>query len=335
MKYKKNLILFFLLAIVNIFGISNVYAAEKVKISFDYQSNVYYTRKGDGLNDSHQYLYYNLSGTPAFCIEPGVEINDWDYLVYGIEKSPFDAEKTHRLQLIGHYGYDYPGHQTQKYRMATQALIWETSKNLKVEFYTKANGQGSHIDISKERNEILRLVEGHYDIPSFDDISLDATYNKQIVLEDTNNVLSNFQVYDNGKNDVKIEGNKLYITPKEMSDTEIQLIKKSYDNKTTIIYVGENGKSQKLGRFRITDPVVSSLSLKTTGGTISITKQDAETNASTPQGNAKLSNAKYGIYDENDNLISEIIKATKRRTLNAQTIYCKGTASNRACGQNI
>ena len=307
MKYKKNLILFFLLAIVNIFGIGNVYAAEKVKISFDYQSNVYYTRKGDGLNDSHQYLYYNLSGTPAFCIEPGVEINDWDYLVYGIEKSPFDAEKTHRLQLIGHYGYDYPGHQTQKYRMATQALIWETSKNLKVEFYTKANGQGSHIDISKERNEILRLVEGHYDIPSFDDISLDATYNKQIVLEDTNNVLSNFQVYDNGKNDVKIEGNKLYITPKEMSDTEIQLIKKSYDNKTTIIYVGENGKSQKLGRFRITDPVVSSLSLKTTGGTISITKQDAETNASTPQGNAKLSNAKYGIYDENDNLISEII----------------------------
>ena len=52
----------FLLAVISIslFLVENVYAAEKVKISFDYQSNVYYTRNGDGLNDSHQYLYYNL-----------------------------------------------------------------------------------------------------------------------------------------------------------------------------------------------------------------------------------------------------------------------------------
>ena len=92
MKIKKKLMMY-LLAIVSIFilKVNDVYAAQKVKISFDYQSNVYYTRKGDGLNDSHQYLYYNLNGIPAFCIEPGVEINDWDYLVYGIEKSPFNA----------------------------------------------------------------------------------------------------------------------------------------------------------------------------------------------------------------------------------------------------
>ena len=89
MKIKKKLMLY-LLAIVSIFilKVNDVYAAQKVKISLDYQSNIYFTRKGDGLNDSHQYLYYNLNGTPAFCIEPGVDINDWDYLVYGIEKSP-------------------------------------------------------------------------------------------------------------------------------------------------------------------------------------------------------------------------------------------------------
>ena len=51
MKGKK--IIIFLLAVINIFllGMDNVYAAQKVKISFDYQSNVYYTRKGNGLND--------------------------------------------------------------------------------------------------------------------------------------------------------------------------------------------------------------------------------------------------------------------------------------------
>ena len=307
MKIKKKLMMY-LLAIVSIFilKVNDVYAAQKVKISFDYQSNVYYTRKGDGLNDSHQYLYYNLNGIPAFCIEPGVEINDWDYLVYGIEKSPFNAEKTHRMQLIGYYGYEYPGHKTQKYRMATQALIWETAKNLKVEFYTKINGGGTHIDISKERNEILRLVETHYDKPSFDTQNFDATYNKEIVIDDTNNVLSNFDIYDSGNNEVRIDNNKLYITPKQMSSSEIKFIKKNYDEETTIIFVGENGKSQKLGRFRIADPVTSTIKLNTTGGTISIEKKDSETNSNTPQGNAKLSNAKYGIYDESDNLITEI-----------------------------
>ena len=308
MKLKNKIIMCFLLVLTSIFILKtdNVYAAQKVKISFDYQSNVYYTRKGDGLNDSHQYLYYSLNGTPAFCIEPGVDINDWDYLVYGIEKSPFNAEKTNRMQLIGHYGYDYPGHHTQKYRMATQALIWETAKNLKVEFYTKVNAGGTHIDISNERNEILRLVENHYTKPSFDLQNINATYNKQIVLDDANSVLSDYEIYDGGNNEVIIENNKLYITPKKMASSEIKFIKKSYDDETTIIYVGENGKSQKLGRFRMTDPVVSTLKLNTTGGTVSIEKKDSETNSNTPQGNAKLSGAKYGVYDDNNNLIGEI-----------------------------
>ena len=333
MKIKKKLMMY-LLAIVSIFilKVNDVYAAQKVKISFDYQSNVYYTRKGDGLNDSHQYLYYNLNGIPAFCIEPGVEINDWDYLVYGIEKSPFNAEKTHRMQLIGYYGYEYPGHKTQKYRMATQALIWETAKNLKVEFYTKINGGGTHIDISNERNEILRLVETHYDKPSFDTQNFDATYNKEIVIDDTNNVLSNFDIYDSGNNEVRIENNKLYITPKQMSSSEIKFIKKNYDEETTIIFVGENGKSQKLGRFRIADPVTSTIKLNTTGGTISIEKKDSETNLNTPQGNAKLSNAKYGIYDESDNLITEITtnnegKGTSSLINRIGTFYLKEISS--------
>ena len=301
-------IISFLFATISIFllNIDSVYAAEKVKISFDYQSNVYYTRKGDGLNDSHQYLYYNLNGVPAFCIEPGVDINDWDYLVYGIEKSPFDAEKTHRLQLIGHYGYDYPGHQTQKYRMATQKLIWETSKNLKVEYYTKVNGGGTHIDISNEVNEILRLVDSHYTKPSFDGTTINTTYNSQTVLDDANSILSDYEIYDDGGNNISISNNKLYITPKTMNSSTIILKKKLYDSATTIIYVGENGKSQKLGRFRATDPVLSRIALNTTGGTISINKVDSETGQNIPQGSAELSGSVFGIYDEENNLITSI-----------------------------
>ena len=38
----------------------------------------------------------------------------------------------------------------------------------------------------------------------------------------------------------------------------------------------------------------------------SIEKKDDETNSNTPQGNAKLSGAKYGVYDSNNTLLTEI-----------------------------
>ena len=74
--------------------------------------------------------------------------------------------------------------------MATQKLIWETSKNLKVEYYTKVNGGGTHIDISNEVNEILRLVDSHYTKPSFDGTTINATYRATIT-----NSLIHFHVF--------------------------------------------------------------------------------------------------------------------------------------------
>ena len=317
---------FFMLTLDNV-------KAEKVTIKLDYQSNVYYTRKGAGFNESHQYLYYSLNGVPAFCIEPGAPINDWDYITGDISKSPFNDEITNQMVLIGHYGYDYPGHQTQKYRMATQALIWETAKNgLKVEYYTKANAGGNYIDISAERNEIMRLVNSHYDKPSFNGTNYDATLKKEIVVEDTSNILSDFKVLDDGGNNVTIDGNKLHIIPNSFDKTTITLEKKKYDTKTTIIYTGENGKSQKLGRFRYDDPVNAFITLNTTGGAVSIEKVDSET--TTPQGDAKLSGAVYGVYDESDNLVTQVTtdnngKATSSLLNKLGTFYLKEiTASN-------
>ena len=83
----------FVVGVMLAISITDVMAA-KVTIKLDYQSNVYYTRKGAGFNESHQYLYYSLNGVPAFCIEPGVAINDWDYITGDISKSPFNDEIT-------------------------------------------------------------------------------------------------------------------------------------------------------------------------------------------------------------------------------------------------
>ena len=62
--------------------------AEKVTLSIGYEDGVFYTRKGDGMNDSHKFTKYSLNGTIAFCIQPGKQITDWDYITNNISKSP-------------------------------------------------------------------------------------------------------------------------------------------------------------------------------------------------------------------------------------------------------
>ena len=278
--------------------------AEKVTLSIGYEDGVFYTRKGDGMNDSHKFTKYSLNGTIAFCIQPGKQISDWDYITNDISKSPFNKTITDKLTLIGHYGYDYPGHNTLKYRMATQALIWETARNIKVDFYTKQYGQGNHIDISAERNEIMRLVNNHTTRPSFHGNTIDATLKQEITIVDNNNVLSEFEVIDDGGNTVSIVDNKIVIVPNSFKESQITIQKKKYDDKTTILYIGEDGKSQMLGRFRYNDPINAYIKLNTTGGTVAINKIDSET--TTAQGDATLKGATYGIYDSDDALLTTI-----------------------------
>ena len=246
----------YLLAIVSIFilKVNDVYAAQKVKISFDYQSNVYYTRKGDGLNDSHQYLYYNLNGIPAFCIEPGVEINDWDYLVYGIEKSPFNAEKTHRMQLIGYYGYEYPGHQTDRYYIAAQELIWKAVRpDIEVSWTTGINKSGDVIDISSEKNEIETLVRSHSLVPSFALNDVSGYLGEEIILNDENNVLDYYDISGSKYHEITKEGNslKIKLNSEKVDDEDIILTRKHYDSMPLIVYYRRN--SQSLAALRISN----------------------------------------------------------------------------------
>ena len=105
---------------------------------------------------SAQYETYSMDGKVVYCIEPGIDITTTSYLGYdGLQASPYSAEISKKIELIGHYGYDYPGHQTLRYRMAAQALIWETTGGQIVEFWTQASGYGDYI-----KGDHVYLYEG-------------------------------------------------------------------------------------------------------------------------------------------------------------------------------
>ena len=286
-----------------------VNAATSGTLSHPKVPDVYYTRRGGGKPYmSAQYETYTMDGKTVYCIEPGVDITTTSYLGYdGLQASPYSAEISKKIELIGHYGYDYPGHQTLRYRMAAQALIWETTGGQIVEFWTEASGWGDYINIDAEKNEIMRLVNTHYNKPSFNGTTQDAIIGKEIKITDSNNVLSEYEVYSSDNLSVRIEGNNIYVTPLKVGVQTLNVVRKHYDNYTTIVYTGNGVNSQKMGYFRFSDPVVASVKIDTKGGDVTVNKNDNDTQTNEPQGvEATLEGAVYGIYNLNDELVEKV-----------------------------
>jgi len=311
MKNKKLLFLvaFALFGILEIFNPLKVNAAYNETLVEEKIPNVWYTRRGGGKPYmSAQYTTYTMNGKVVYCIEPGVDITVHSYLGYdGLVASPYDDATNKLIELIGHYGYNYPGHQTLRYRMATQALIWEETGGQILEFWTEASGWGDYINLNYERNEIMKLVNAHYNKPSFNGQTIEAVIGQEFKITDTNGLLSEYEIYNSKNFSIRIDGNDIYATPLAVGDLTLSVVRKHYDNETTIVYHGTDGASQKMGYFRFSDPVMASVKVKTIGGDIAINKLDNDTQSSQTQGaEASLEGAVYGIYNYNDTLITTI-----------------------------
>lgn len=286
-------------------GFTNVFAATLVQTPVD---DYFYTRRGGGKPYmSAQWNLYDIDGKVAYCIEPGVNITIHDYDgAVGYINSPYSDEINQKIGLIGYYGYNYPGHQTLRYRAAAQSLIWETTGGQIVEFWTEKYGNGSFINLNKERNDIMSLVNSHYTMPSFNNETKDAIIGQTVSFTDNTGVLSGYEIYRSDNATSSINGNTLNITPNAVGEITVSLIKKTYTSDPTMIFVGKDSKSQKMGIFGVHDPVVAKVKLNVKGGRVEIIKTDADTGTTTPSGQASLVGAKFGVYDVNDNLITTL-----------------------------
>ena len=304
-KYKFAL-MFFVSAFFMLTGFTNVSAATLIQTPVD---DWYYTRRGGGQSYmSAQWHLYDIDGKTAYCIEPGINITTSDYDgAIGWINSPYSDEVNRKIQLYGYYGYNYPGHNTLRYRAATQSLIWEETGGQIVEFWTERYGNGKFINLNKERNEIKKLASTHYDIPSFDSSTKDAIIGETTTFTDKKGLLSNFDIVKSSEANVSISGNTLSVTPNVVGNITIVLKKKTYTQDPTVIFVGKDKTSQKMGVFGIDDPVLVRVKLNVLGGSLKINKKDLDTKLNKPQGDATFKNAVYELLDENYKLITNLI----------------------------
>ena len=321
---KKILYVLFIISSIFMFTFiktEKVYAVEIKKEA----SGWYYERaKKDGSeNYSGTLQNYSLSGEVAYCIEPTVSDNGSVSLSTWAKTGLSDNIKE-RVLLIGYYGYTYPGHKTKKYRAATQCMIWEAimGSGSWCKINTKHWSAGTNIDLSAERKEINRLISEHSKTVSFNGEIYKVQVGETLNLTDTNNVLSNFSVTADNV-EYNVNENNLSLKPSTDKAT-ISFTKNQAYSSNYKIFVGNKVQNQLVpGNV---DPTIARIRLNTYYGGVELTKEDSETK--TPQGDATLKDAEYGIYNKNDELIAKLTtdengKATSEQVLEYGEYYIK------------
>ena len=308
MKLKKILLTITMAVVPTFLFLGNASAGTNDStITYQRVNGVYFYLKNNvtGAVDSNHVTKFLMNGNIAYCIEPMVDIKDktfnstTDWNVTGLT-----YEQREYIEAVGYFGYEYPGHQNDRYWLAAQSLIWEKANtNVSVKFTTAENGGGNVIDLSRERNEILNLISKNKIKPSFDSSSVDGNIGDEITLTDNNNVLTNFDLNYNGKHKISKEGNQLKIkldsttTGKET----VRFRQHLYDNKSSMIYY--QGSSQKLAVLRSSDPTVSSFTLQSHGGKVEIDKKGEKVildDGSYKYETIQLPNVVFGLYANED-----------------------------------
>lgn len=303
----KKLMLSILLLVLYCLGLPSVLAQEATVISLP-EEGYYFERIGVNHYHSARFHKYSFDGEVAYCIEPGVGITDEIYEKHlGLDSGPFDKETMRKIELIGYYGYGYPGHDTIRYRIATQELIWTSVSDYTFTWNDQKNGAGNPIDLSFEKNAIMSLVNQHFDKPSFDSSELKVEKNKTITLTDTNHVLNQYEISGARDSDVTIQDNQLIVKFEE-EDKQIQLIKKQWANKVSFVYTNTG---QTMATFGLSEPVISTIHLSVLKSKVKVQKVDSET------GNPiKQAGIRFKIKDMNTN---QYICPTEEKNCEYQT----------------
>ena len=316
MKGFYKVLLLVISTIVSIIGIGRISAAE-LTTSF---SGYYWDRKSDGYHGSGSFRYYYLDGIDSYCLDPSTHeggpltLGDWNST--GIPDSIKE-----KVLLIAYYGYNYQGHQTLEYRAATQAMIWETVKggNTKVTFFTQRFGEGNELDISKEKGEIERLISNHKVKPSFNSKEFSALVGEQLVLNDSNGVLSNYNInYDS--NSYLIDNNKLSIVPNRSGKINIKLEKKETYTSSYKIFVSDVYQDQIIPG--IVDNIEGNFIINAEYGKVNIQKKDSEIGIK--QGEATLGGATYGIYRRDNDILMGTITTDENGYAESESILSYG-----------
>lgn len=267
--------------------IDNIYISK-----YQYSNNTIYYQKARLFRENNTHEI-------AYCIEPFIFFNKDAEYKSTTNINNISNEKLDTIKRIVYFGYGYENHLDLKWYAITQYMIWqETVENGEIFFTDKLNGKKIY-PYTNEINEIKTLINNSKIKPSFINEKHTVIENNDLILEDSNNILNN---YETDKN--IIDNNKLKIENITKDNNKIHLYRKYKNhNKPHVFFQSDN--SQNLVKIGNMDEEKIELNLKIINSKINIKKIDYDTKDIYPQGDAELNNAIIGLYNKNMELINK------------------------------
>lgn len=309
-----------ILFLLTIFGVQTVHAEQYTGQAIwpsEYISNIYIKKdRNDGYSKYQQARFIRRSEDNKFvyCLQPYTDIdNNLPY--YDVIRSDyervlgFSEEQWERISLLAYYGYQYNDngydHSDHKWYAITQVMIWRTT-NPESNIYFTDTLNGSYTSkFDGEMAELDRLVANHYKTPSLENgVVLPIGQTKE--LNDSNGVLSNYTITGTENVTASINGNTLSVTANSIGEGKVTFEKRATKYEIPpIVYFSDH--SQNVFRVGNYDPVRTKFTLKVIGGRVTPAKVDVETRTNTPQGEAKLGGAVYGIYKVDGTRVGQVV----------------------------
>lgn len=294
---------FLIILMMSIIGVINIKAYDTTD-TFYYQEkvpNMYITKvKGDIAKNGAPFLLHKSNGDLVYCIEPFLYLDNGTYYGYNGYDEMFNLSEDaiNKMNLIAHYGYGYNNHTDLKWYGITQYLIWNELE-LDDLYFTDSYYGNRIVAYQDEINEINNLITKHNILPDFESV-INIEANKEIVFEDNNNVLNEFNL-ETDNNSIKVDGNKLIFDKLQEGTYTVKLVKKD-NQKNYMLYYNEKGQNLLLPG-KISD-INKEIVVNVKKGSLKIYKHDSITDVA--RENLSFKDALYGVYDLNNNLINEL-----------------------------
>ena len=198
--------------------------------------------------------YLMVNNEPVFCVNyhetfrSGKTVTQGTFADVGISE-----EKAKKLSLIAYYGTKVPGRTDRDWYAITQGLIWRVIHEDDSLQYVRTNTTPNFASTQAAWNQILADVDRYYVTPSFTDTTQTVDADRSITLADSNGVLNDMVITDNGGLDVSIQDNNLIIKGKPDAPDEVTItLKKNIpanETGTSIVYTAPD--CQSVASFKV------------------------------------------------------------------------------------
>ncbi len=252
--------------------------------------------KPDGSTHGHE-GQLQVNGVDAYCVDYETTFHKNKTVVAGTYKDiGLTAEKAKRLAVIAYYGHKVSGRTGTDWYAITQGLLWREIEGRTDLEFVSCKTAPTYADQQRCWNAILADVDRYYTAPSFAKNTYTVDADGSITLTDTNNVLSDMVIANDGGLDVSISGNKLTIKGKSGVIGKINLVLKKNipvaETGTTIVYTADD--CQAVAQFKISDPFQASLSVEIQEyGNLELTKYNEDKSGLVPNTEYRITGDGY------------------------------------------